>query len=129
MRDLDKAIQLFSDILGTKFGPPLVEDKAFFLKSAIDPMGLNLISSLKPDGVMARSIEKRGEGVQAISFKVPNLDEAVKELEAKGLKLVGRIDGKRIKEAQFHPKDTFGVMIELTQYEEEHPISVVARGK
>ena len=129
VHDLEGAIKFFSDILGTKFGDIIHDDQVFHLRSAIDPLGLELLTSTTPDGVVARSLAKKGEGVHALSFKVPNLDEAVAELQAKGLRLVGRIELGRIREAQFHPKDAYGVMIELCEYEEEHGASRAALGK
>jgi hypothetical protein len=74
-------------------------------------------------------VEKRGEGIVAISFKVSNLDEAVEVLQSKGLRLVGRINLGHIREAQFHPKDAHGVMIELAEYQEEHGAARAALGK
>lgn len=129
VRDLDEAVRFFSEILGTTFSEPIVDEKTFSIKSVISPLGLELIQSLSPDGVIAKFIEKRGEGIQAISFKVSNLEEAIAELQAKGLRLVGRIEIGRIKEAQFHPKDAFGVMIELCEYQEEHGAASAALGK
>ena len=119
VKDLEKAIRFFSDILGTKFSSVIHAEK-FDLKSVLDPLGLEIIQSTSPEGIIAKFIDQRGEGLHAISFKVPSLDEAIAELQAKGLRLVGRIDLGGIKEAQFHPKDSFGMMIELCEYQEEH---------
>lgn len=119
VKDLDKAISFFSQILGTNFSNTINVEK-YTLKSVISPLGLELIESTSPEGVIAKFIERKGEGVSAISFKVPNLEEAIAELQSKGLRLVGRVEQGRLKEAQFHPKDAFGVMIELCEYEDVH---------
>jgi methylmalonyl-CoA/ethylmalonyl-CoA epimerase len=49
---------------------------------------------------------------------VDNIEEALKELEAKGIRLIDKVPrkgagGKKI--AFVHPKDTFGVLVELCQ--------------
>jgi len=44
-----------------------------------------------------------------------------------GIRLVRRIESGKIKEAQFHPKDTFGVMLELCEYELEHGAHIAAK--
>jgi len=128
VKDLDRAIRFFEDILDTKFSD-VIREETIQIRSAIDPLGLEVIASLSPAGVVGRSIESKGEGLHAISFKVPNLEEAVKELQAKGLRLVGQVVVANIKEAQFHPKDAFGVMIELCEYQEEHGAARAALGK
>ncbi|MBS7250144.1 MAG: hypothetical protein KIH08_06085 [Candidatus Freyarchaeota archaeon] len=66
-------------------------------------------------------MEKRGEGLYAIVFKVPNIEEAAAELEKKGVRRVGTLDLGALKEVMFHPKDTHGVMIILAEYREVHP--------
>ncbi len=129
VKELDKAITFFSDILGTKFSDIIVDDKVFHIRSALDRLGLELVESITPDGAVARTIEKRGEGLAAISLKVPDLEEAVKELQAKGLKPISTIALGKIKEVQFHPKDACGVMIELCEYEEESGAARAALSK
>lgn len=127
VKDLDKAMAFFSDILGTQFSGPLELGHGVHLKSYLDPLGIELIGSTAPDGVVARTLEKRGEGLAAISFKVPDLDEAVAELQAKGLKLVGLVHLGNLREAQFHPKDSYGVMIELCEYDAKQGALVAAK--
>ena len=129
VNDLQKAVEFFSDVLGTKFGATIRDEKTFGLKSAIDPLGLELIEGIGPQSPICRHVAKKGEGLAAISFKVANLDEAVEVLQSKGLTLVGRIKLGHIREAQFHPRDAHGVMIELAEYEEEHGASRAALGK
>ena len=128
VNDLDKATSFFEDILGTKFGETLhVPD--WDLRSRLDPLGIELIQPTSPDGVIAKFIERRGEGLCAISLKVPDIEEAIEELQAKGLRLVSRVNLGNLKEAQFHPKDAYGVMIELAEYQGTHGAEVSAIGK
>ena len=129
VKELDKAITFFSDVFGTKFSDIIVDDDVFHIRSSLDRLGLELVESISPDGPVARTIQKRGEGLAAISLKVPDLDEAIKELQGKGLTMVSRIALGNIKEAQFHPKDAHGVMIELCEYEEGSGAARAALGK
>ena len=119
VRNLDQAIKFFSDALGTTFSDIIV-DKTFALRSVLDPLGIELLESTSPEGVIAKFLEKRGEGLHAISLKVPDIEDAIAELKARGLRMVGRNDTGKLKEAQFHPKDAFGVLIELCEYQDEH---------
>ena len=56
-----------------------------------------------------------------LGLKVTNLEEAIKEMESKGVRLVGNLQRGTVKFAQFHPKDAHGVMIELIEYKAPHP--------
>ena len=119
VRDLEAATKFFSETLGVPFSA-IREYKAADVRITMSPQGIELIQPLSPDGAVARFIEKRGEGLHAITLKVPNLEEAIAELQSKGLKLVGRVESDTMKEAQFHPKDAYGVMIELIESVPEH---------
>lgn len=118
VRDLDAATQFFTEILGTKFCDALTAEEWKF-KSTMDPLGVELIQPIAPESPVARALERRGQGLSAISLKVPNIDEATAELEAKGMRVVSKAQHGRLREVQFHPKDAYGVMIELAEYEEE----------
>ena len=119
VKDLDKAIKLFEEALGTKFAEPHLPQN-LDARTTLDPLGLELIEGASPDSAVARFIERRGEGLAAISLKVTDIEEAIAHLESRGIRLVRRIESGKLKEAQFHPKDTFGVMLELCEYELEH---------
>ncbi len=119
VKDMDKAKALFEKMLNTAFSAN-IEDEKYAIRSSLEPLGVELVSSMTPDGPIAKDIEKRGEGVHGISFKVNNLEEATAEMIAKGFKVVGRVNVGGLKEVQFHPRDTFGVMIELCEYQELH---------
>ncbi|MBI2918798.1 MAG: VOC family protein [Chloroflexi bacterium] len=117
VKDLKAATRQFSKIMGTKFSDPVVVEK-FNLRSVLEPLGIELIESTTPDGPVARFVEKRGEGLAAISLKVPDIKAATAELKALGMRVVGELVTGGLKEVQFHPGDSHGVMIELCEYEE-----------
>ena len=128
VKDLDKAIRFFSEVLGTKFTVPGEGgegNEELEFTEAMDPLGLELVAPTSPDGVVGRAVERRGEGLAGLSLKVPNIEEATAEMESRGIRVVSRIQAPGIKEVQFHPRDCHGVMIELTEYEEQ-PACVAA---
>ena len=128
VNDLEKAARFFSEILGTKFSE-VIEKPGWDFKLAMDPLGVELVQPTSPEGGTARAMKKRGEGIFMVSFKVENLDEAVAELEAKGMRVISRIQDGKLREVQFHPRDAHGVMIELAEYEEEHGVVHASRRK
>jgi methylmalonyl-CoA/ethylmalonyl-CoA epimerase len=79
---------------------------------------VELLESTSEDGPIAKFIEKKGEGIQHIAFKVDNIEEAIRELEEKGVRMIDEkprygAGGARI--AFLHPKSTSGVLIEISQ--------------
>ena len=124
VRNLDKAISFFETALGTKFSPPLNVEKDDLgnnigMRSVLDPLGLEVFTPASERSAIHHFLEQRGEGLHAISFKVDDIEAAIKHLEESGMRLVGRITLGNLKEAQFHPKDSFGFMIELCEYQEK----------
>ncbi|MFC1943097.1 VOC family protein [Chloroflexota bacterium] len=114
VKDLEKAGKFFSDLLGIEFNPP-IENRGQDIRNLVSrPTGIELTSPLTPDGPAARTLAKRGEGLSVLSLKVPNLEEAIAEMKSKGIRHIQSV-GKNI--AVFHPKDTYGVMIDLIQRE------------
>jgi len=124
VKDLRKAAQFFADLLGTEFSSPAVF-KELDLTALINPLGMELVEPLTPDGPTARTTEQRGEGLSLLSLKVTNVEEAMAEMKSRGIRLVNMIDRPKMKAAIYHPKDTFGVMIELIEYKSEHPTAAL----
>jgi methylmalonyl-CoA/ethylmalonyl-CoA epimerase len=82
VKDLDKAMRFFSELLGTKFTVPGEGNEELEFKEAMDPLGLELVAPTSPDGVVGRAVERRGEGLAGLSLKVPNIEEATAEMES-----------------------------------------------
>ena len=79
---------------------------------------IELLESTSPDGPVAKYIEKNGEGIQHIALRVDNLEEALAELKAKGVRLIDekpRYGAGGAKIAFIHPKATGGVLLELSE--------------
>ena len=120
---IEQAKKLFHDILGLKFeGAETVEEQK--VTTAFFPVGdseVELLESTAPDGPIAKYLEKRGEGIQHIAFRVDNLEEALAELKDKGIRLIDEKPRKGAggaKIAFLHPKSTHGVLIELSERED-----------
>jgi methylmalonyl-CoA/ethylmalonyl-CoA epimerase len=77
---------------------------------------VELLESTDPDGIIARFIAKKGEGLHHIAFDVPDIEAEMKRLKAEGFVLLNERpkDGADNKLVCFlHPKQTGGVLIEL----------------
>ena len=123
VRSIEKAGELFSNILGLKVtGEEIVEEQK--VKVAFLPLGdseLELLESTSPEGPIARFIEKKGEGIQHIAFRVENIKKALEKLKKEGVRLIDakpRYGAGGAKIAFLHPKDTNGILIELSERNE-----------
>ncbi|MBI4286728.1 MAG: VOC family protein [Chloroflexi bacterium] len=131
VKDLDKAVKLFSDLFDMKFQSPYATPEADTWET-IEASGINLIAPLAPEksknpGTLAKQLERRGEGVIMLAFKVPNVEEAVAEAQAKGVRCISKFEHEGTKIALFHPKDTFGITVEVCEYDEKHPLTCAAK--
>lgn len=122
VKNLDEALKFYEDTLGIKCESiEVVEDQK--VRVAFLPIGdteVELLESTSDDGAVAKFIEKRGEGVQHIAYRVDNIEEAIEEMKAKGIRMIDeepRYGAGGAKIAFLHPKSTFGVLIELCERE------------
>ncbi|NLX51664.1 MAG: methylmalonyl-CoA epimerase [Deltaproteobacteria bacterium] len=79
---------------------------------------IELLESTSPDGPIAKYIEKNGEGIQHLALRVDNLEAALAELKAKGVRLIDekpRYGAGGAKIAFVHPKATGGILLELSE--------------
>ncbi|RJP38569.1 MAG: methylmalonyl-CoA epimerase [Desulfobacteraceae bacterium] len=120
VNSIDQGRGFWSDILGLHYeGSETVAEQK--VTTAFFPVGeseVELLESVTPDGPVAKFIEKKGEGIQHVAFRVENIDEALAELKQKGVKLIDeqpRIGAGGAKIAFLHPKATGGVLVELCQ--------------
>jgi len=120
VESMDNGKNFWSDILGLSFeGDETVAEQK--VKTAFFPVGeseVELLESTAPDGPIAKFIEKKGEGIQHIAFRVENIENALAELKAKGVRLIDETPRKGAggaKIAFLHPKATSGVLVELCE--------------
>lgn len=120
VRSVDEALQLYRDILGLEVAgcEEVPEQKA---RVAFLPMGdsqIELLESTSADGPLAKFLTSRGEGIHHLALRVENLEETLKDMEEKGVRLLDRTPRGGAGHARIafaHPKDTHGVLLELCE--------------
>ena len=116
VRDMDKAIKFFSEVLDLEFPEPW-ETPELDIRETTDAVGLiNLVTPLSPTGVTGRELARRGERAVCICYKVPSVDEATAEMQAHGIRVIAKSVWGEMPWVAFDPRDTFGVMIEFVEY-------------
>ena len=79
---------------------------------------IQLLTPTRPDSPVAKAIEKRGEGLHHIGYRVNNCAEALAAMIAAGATPIDKAPrpGSRGTTVAFmHPKGSFGTLIELVQ--------------
>lgn len=120
VKNLEESIKYYENILGLKcYAVEEVKDQkvrtAFFM---IGETKIELLETTEPSGPISKFIEKKGEGIHHIAFKVNNLENALIEAEAGGIQLIDkspRPGAEGLNIAFLHPKSTFGVLTELCE--------------
>lgn len=120
VQDISQAGRFYTEVLGLKIQDieNVAEQKVNVAFLPITDSEVELLESTEPDGPVAKFIQARGEGVQHIAFRVENIEEALSELKAKGVRLIDQIPrngagGAKI--AFIHPKETNGVLVEICE--------------
>jgi methylmalonyl-CoA/ethylmalonyl-CoA epimerase len=118
--NLEEALKFYEGALGVK-STGVEEVKEQKVKVCFIPCGdseLELLESTAPDGPIAKFIEAKGPGLQHIALRVDNIEAALEELKAKGVKLIDekpRYGAGGAKIAFIHPKATGGILLELSE--------------
>ena len=122
VKSLDETLKFYQEMLGLELqGEEVVEEQK--VKVAFLPLGdteVELLESTDPEGPIAKFIDKKGEGIQHIAFRVENIEEAIAELMSKGVKMIDekpRYGAGGAKIAFCHPKSTNGVLVEISERE------------
>ncbi|RTZ98040.1 MAG: methylmalonyl-CoA epimerase [Deltaproteobacteria bacterium] len=120
INSIEDGKKFWTDVLGLACeGTETVEPQQ--VTTAFFPVGeseVELLESTSPEGPVAKYIDKRGQGIQHVAFRVKDIEAALSELKAKGVRLIDEIPrkgagGARI--AFLHPKATGGVLVELCE--------------
>jgi methylmalonyl-CoA/ethylmalonyl-CoA epimerase len=83
---------------------------------------IELVEPLGPDTPVGRFLQKRGQGLHHIAYRVPDLPVALTRLKDEGLDLIDeapRLGSRGHQVAFLHPRSTGGLLIELVQSEAE----------
>jgi methylmalonyl-CoA/ethylmalonyl-CoA epimerase len=120
VKDLSISVPLFEKLLNSQcYKTETVESEA--VNTAFFKTGdtkIELVQSSTEDGVIAKFIERKGEGMHHIAFEVADIEAEMARLQAEGFILLNEkpklgADNKLV--CFLHPKGTNGVLVELCQ--------------
>ena len=119
VRSIDEALKFYRDQLGLDVhSRETVETEK--VHAAMLPVGesrIELLEASDPDSVIAKFIEKRGEGLHHIAITVPDLAASIEKLKASGARILNepRTGAGGHLYSFIHPASTGGVLLELIQ--------------
>jgi len=120
VRSIEQAGKFYTNVLGLKIMDieNVADQKVNVAFLPITDSEVELLQSTHDDGPVAKFIEAKGEGIQHIAYRVENIEEALAELKAKGVRLIDEKPRKGAggaKIAFIHPKETNGVLVEICE--------------
>jgi len=125
VRSLDERRKVY-EALGLELSgeETVAEQKVRVAFLPVEGSRIELLEPTAPDSPIAGFLEKRGEGLHHLCFRVDDIVAAMARLRAQGLALLSAepqtgAHGARV--CFIHPKSTGGVLIELWEDAKEHP--------
>jgi methylmalonyl-CoA/ethylmalonyl-CoA epimerase len=120
VQDLEAAVAWYEAAFGAT-----VEHREVVESDGVEEALLNvaesyvqLLTPIRDDSPVAKYLEKRGEGLHHIGYRVDDCAQALESLRAQGNRLLDEVPrpGSRGTTVAFvHPKGAFGTLIELVQ--------------
>jgi len=120
VKSLDESIPFYENVFGLKCYS-IEEVKEQKVKTAFFKVGqtkIELLEATDPESPVGKFIEKKGEGLHHIAFAVNGIENALNEMETKGVRLIDkkpRKGAEGLDIAFLHPKSTFGVLTEFCE--------------
>lgn len=129
--DYPKALDFFRKVLGAVPGASARDDRLQFyweILSVGDLSRMELLAPTGPDSFLKRFLSEKAGGVHHITFETPDIRVAKARLDELGVPYFGFSDHDPAwKELFIHPKDAFGLLIQLAEFRPDDFLADQAR--
>jgi len=120
VKSIDEAARIYVDVLGGEKDGEIQSFPETGMRALMVDVGnakLELMDAIGTEGLIAKYIASRGEGVHHLCLEVDDIVKMLADLAAKGFRLIDKEprDGMEGKIAFIHPKETSGVLVELVE--------------
>jgi len=120
VRDYNKAYRFFSELLGAIPGSSSRDDRMKYVWQNMSLGDLSRLELLTPTGAgsfLDGFLDKKEGGVHHITMQTPDIQMAAAVLDRNGIPYFGYHEyGTLWKELFIHPKDAFGVLIQIAEF-------------
>jgi methylmalonyl-CoA epimerase len=120
VRDLDAAVAYYADTYGVDVDHREVVERDGVEEALLKVADsyVQLLTPIRDDSPVAKWMEKRGEGIHHIGYRVDDCAAALDRVKAQGHQVIDDVPrpGSRGTTVAFvHPKTAFGTLIELVE--------------
>lgn len=122
--DLDAAIARWSQTFGLVVSHREINESQRIEEAMLDLADgsrIQLLAPLDSQSTIAKFLDRNGEGMQQLAFRVSSIDDAMAAVTSAGMRLIypeSKIGTAGSAINFVHPKDTGGVLVELVQLRE-----------
>jgi len=120
VNDLEAAIEYYRDTFGCQVDHREVVEKDGVEEALLKVADsyVQLLTPVRDDSPVAKYLEKKGEGIHHVGYRVADCAAALEQVKTQGHKVIDETPrpGSRGTTVAFvHPKEAFGTLIELVQ--------------
>ncbi len=120
VEDIDAAMELYRDGLGMREQHRETVE-GFGVEAVLLEVGdghVELLRPLSAESAVGRFLERNGPGIHHVAYQTDDIDSALGEVRAAGLRLIDEEPRTGIRQSRvafLHPKATGGVLTELVE--------------
>lgn len=121
VKDLEEVREFYRSVFKLESSDPIIGGDGTLKVSMvkIGEVSIELIEPIGNEGVMAKFLEKRGEGFHHICYEVDDIHAAVSSLKDSGMEVLGEPKpGAEGLSVFLHPRGTHGVLVEFVEKRE-----------
>ena len=125
--DLDEAIAFYRDVYGMEVLHEETNEEQGVREAMVgvgdrgsNPAGscIQLLAPLSPESTIAKFLDRNGQGIQQLAFRVEDVEHVAGVLRERGLRLLYDAPRRGTSDSRvnfIHPKDAGGVLVELVE--------------
>lgn len=120
--DLDAALEFYSSTFGLESVHEEVNEEQGVREAmlAVGDSGscIQLLAPLNEDSTIAKFLDRNGQGVQQLAYRVTDIDAVCATLRDRGVRLLYDVPKRGTSDSRVnfvHPKDAGGVLVELVE--------------
>ena len=120
--DLDEAIAFYRDSYGMELAHEETNEEQG-VREAMMRVGdsgscIQLLAPLSPESTIAKFLDRNGQGIQQLAYRVEDIDAVCATLRERGLRLLYDTPKRGTSNSRvnfIHPKDAGGILVELVE--------------